>query len=336
MNSVLPYTEEGFGILTDDELYLDCLLVKPAKLIDQDLNALRVWVPKYPLTKSSVITCARQEVTANGPDSKIAHLVFDLRSTGNSDGLPGDYKFQLDLLAIAEWTKERFGQVSFGFLGTPILENGRVYMWPLRKGTVMESYYYHPSGTMLTPPCILYLSTYGNFNTMDDAHCSTLAKMGYTVYGIDPLRYLLHASSGKPLTPPDLWRDLNLLLQMLPSPPILVAQPLAAGLAIIWASKIQKVRGVVAIGCAQLGLKPSHIFHNHNPYTYLVNRYTAKISPRPFAIIQHQGHALGGDEDELATLYQSSKDPRRLERTDKITTQLLLDLIQWINHYRLS
>ena len=76
--SSLTYIEETFGILTDDELYLDCILVKQANVSDADLRVLRVWVPKYPLTKTSVLTCARQEVQSYGPDGTIAHLVFDL------------------------------------------------------------------------------------------------------------------------------------------------------------------------------------------------------------------------------------------------------------------
>ncbi|MFQ5434305.1 MAG: hypothetical protein ACE5FD_05460, partial [Anaerolineae bacterium] len=120
------YAEESFGILTDDELYLDCILIRPVKLKDEELKVLRVWVPKYPLSKSSVITCARQEVKSYGPDSKIAHLVFDLRSTGDSDGMMGDDNFDLDLTAVADWADERFGKINFGFLGFPTIDGGKV------------------------------------------------------------------------------------------------------------------------------------------------------------------------------------------------------------------
>ena len=75
--SAHAYVEEQFGILTDDDLYLDCVLVRPAEMEDENLRVLRVWVPKYPLTKSSLITCARQEVQAFGRQNKLAHLVFD-------------------------------------------------------------------------------------------------------------------------------------------------------------------------------------------------------------------------------------------------------------------
>lgn len=324
------YTEESFGILTDDDLYLDCILIKPLETSDENLRAIRVWVPKYPLTKTSVITCARQEVKSYGANGKIAHLVFDLRSTGDSDGVQGDTGFNKDLHAIKAWAAERFGKINFGFLGTPTLENGRVNLWPLRVGAVLESYYYPPSSSLLNPPCILYLSTYSNFSNGDDAACRSLAKVGYHVFGVDPLRYLLHASASHRLKPDDLWEDLKILCQMLPSNPIIMAQPLAAGLALMWASRVGNVRGVVAIGRAQAGLSPKHIFHNSNPYTYLVDRYVADISPRPLALVMHTKSALGGDEDEMNGLFHSSKAPHRLERTDKLSLNLLLDLLSWV------
>jgi hypothetical protein len=328
MTSTLAYTEEPFGILTDDNLYLDCVLVKPIGVKDEALRAIRVWVPKFPLTKSSVITCARQEVRSHGSKRKVAHLVFDLRGTGDSEGGMGDYDFKSDLHAVAEWAKERFGQINFGFLGTPGSENGRVHLWPLRVGSVMESYYYPATGSLM-PPTVLYLSTYGNFSRTDAATCAQLAKAGYHVYGLDPLRYLLHASANHRLSPDDLAADLQILIQMLPSKPIVVAQPLAAGLGLMWASRVNKVAGVIAIGRAQAGLSPSHIFHNSNPYTYLLHRYVPEISPRPMALVMLKGNALGGDEDEMATLMQSSKLPNRLEQVDRLSPKLLLELLTW-------
>ena len=329
MTSTLSFTEEPFGILTDDNLYLDCVLVRPVDVPDEELRAIRVWVPKYPLTKSSVITCARQEVKSHGAKRKVAHLVFDLRSTGDSEGSLGDHEFKLDLHAVAEWAKERFGRISFGFLGTPDSENGRVHLWPLRAGSVMESYHYPATGSLL-PPTVLYLSTYGSFSRTDDVTCTKLAETGYHVYGLDPLRYLLHASANHRLKPDDLAADLQILIQMLPSKPIIVAQPLAAGLGLLWASQVNKVAGVIAIGRAQAGLSPSHIFQNNNPYTYLLHRHVAEISPRPLALVMLQGNALGGDEDEMATLMQSSKLPNRLEQTGSLTLELLQELLTWV------
>jgi hypothetical protein len=330
MASTLTYVEENFGILTDDDLYLDCILVKPARMKDENLRVLRVWVPKYPLTKTSVISCARQEVKSYGVNGKIAHLVFDLRATGESEGSMGDHNFQMDLHAIREWAKERFGRINFGFLGNPTSENGQVNLWPLRPGSVLESYYYSASGTALAPPTILYLSTYSNFSRTDDILCNSLAQAGYHVYGFDPLRYLLHASTAHTLKPDHLWEDLSMLVQMLPSEPIIIAQPLAAGLGIMWASGVKKVRGLIAVGRAQAGVSPKHIFQNRNPYTFLLDRYVADISPRPLALVMHKGSSLGGDEDEMNGLFHTSKAPHRLERTRKVTLDILIDLVKWI------
>lgn len=328
--STQDYTEEMFGILTDDDLYLDCILVKPTDLNDEDLRVLRVWVPKYPLTKSSVITCARQEVKSYGPHGKIAHLVFDLRGTGDSDGVMGDHNFELDLAAIKAWALERFGRINFGFLGTPTINQGQVNLWPLRAGAFMESYYYPPASSKLSPPCVLYLSTYSNFGRGDDALCRSLAREGYHVYGLDPLRYLLHASINHRLKPDHLWDDLKVLCQMLPNRPIIMAQPLAAGLALLWSSRVSQVRGVIAIGRAQAGFSPKHIFQNSNPYTYLVDRYVPDIAPRPLAFVMHTKSSLGGDEDEMNGLFHTSKPAHRFERTSKLSLSLLLELLHWV------
>lgn len=330
MATTLPYVEETFGILTDDNLYLDCVLVKPASMQDEDCRVIRVWVPKFPLTKSSVITCARQEVRSYGANGHIAHLVFDLRGTGESEGVMGDHNFDRDLHAVREWAKERFGRINFGFLGTPTSKKGTVNLWPLRPGAVMESYYYPPGSGMLSPPSLLYLSTYSHFSRTDDLICSNLAQSGYHVHGLDPLRYLLHSSANERLQPDHLWEDLRLLIQMLPNEPYLIAQPLAAGLGLLWASGVKQIKGVIAIGRAQAGLSPKHIFYNSNPYTFLLDRYVSHIAPRPLAFVMHSENALGGDEDEMNGLYHTSKSPHRLERARNLNLDLLLELLQWL------
>lgn len=330
MPSSLPYIEEEFGILTDDDLYLDAILVKPAKASDQDIKVLRVWVPKFPLTKSSVLTCARQEVKSYGPDGKIANLVFDLRGSGESDGIPGDYSFHLDLAAIKAWAEERFGKgLNFGFFGFPQSKVGRVYVWPLRSGTVMESYHYPASGPSLTPPTLLYLSSYGNFGRKDDAFCIALAEAGYNVYGIDPFRYLLHASAYAPLTPEELTEDITLLTQMLPNSPLVVGQPMGAGLALLWAAQNPAIRGVLAIGRTMAGFAPTHVFQNRNPHTFFLPRYVGNIAPRPVALLQLAG-SMGGDTQRMQALYDSLKEPRRWEKARELTADLLLELVQWL------
>lgn len=332
MASTLPYIEEGFGILTDDDLYLDAILVKPAQTKDEDIKVIRVWVPKFPLTKSSVLTCARQEVKSYGPEGKIANLVFDLRGSGDSDGMAGDGNYNLDLAAIKDWAEERFGpQVNFGFFGFPQSKVGRVYVWPLRSGTVMESYYYPPSGTDLTPPTILYLSSYGNFSRKDDAFCIALAEAGYSVYGMDPFRYLLHASASNPLTPEELDVDITMLTQMLPDEPIVIGQPMAAGLALLWAARSSSIRGAIAIGRAAAGFSPSHVFQNRNPHTYFLPRLVGNISPRPAALIGIKG-PMGEEPQQMQALFDSLQEPRRLEKDQEVTATLLIDLVQWILH----
>lgn len=329
-SSRLPYEEEVFGILTDDDLYLDCTLVRPPDTGDEALKAIRVWVPKFPLTQESVLPCARHEVKSLGGRRKVAHLVFDLRGTGHSDGIPGDYNFDLDLRAVKAWARERFGRINFGFLGTPTLTNGRVTLWPLSPGSQMESYYYPPGGGPIIPPTLLYLSTYGNFSRADDQICARLAGAGYHVYGLDPLRYLLHASFNRRLTPEDLWQDVNLLVQMLPSRPILIAQPLAAGLGLLWASGVKKIKGVIAAGRAQAGLSPGHIFQNSNPYTFALSRYIAHIHPRPLLLLRLEDNPMGGDSARMEALLAQSRPPCRLETVSKVTAGLLLEYLSWI------
>ena len=334
MTTAPTYVEETFGILTDDDLYLDCVFVKPAKAADKRIKVIRVWVPKFPLTKSSVITCARQEVGSYGEDGRIANLVFDLRGTGDSDGVPGDQDFHLDLEALADWAEERFGRkTNFGFFGFPISEEGHVYMWPLRPGTVMESYHYPPGGADLNPPTLLYLSSYGNFRRSDDMLCTSLARAGYDVYGVDPFRYLLHASASQRLMPEMLTEDLHLLIQMLPNEPIVIAQPLAAGLALYWASQSQQIRGTIAIGRAQSGLAPAHVFDNSEHHAFALPRYLPDISPRPVVLVQHVNNPMGSTEERMKALFECSQEPHRLERVRDISPKFLLDMVRWIEEY---
>lgn len=335
MSAKLTYAEEAFGILTDDELYLDAILIKPANATDRDLKVIRAWVPKYPLTKSSVLSCARQEVKSYGPDGKIAHLVFDLRGTGESDGLPGDHDFNQDLSAVKAWAEERFGtRTNFGFFGFPQSRVGRVYMWPLRPGTVLESYHYPPNSAELAPPTLLYLSSYGNFSRKDDALCIALAEAGYSVFGLDPFRYLLHASINGPLLPDQLWDDVRLLIQMLPTEPYVVAQPLSAGLAMLWSARTPGIQGVVAVGRAQSGLAPEHVFHTQNPRTYFLPRHVADIAPRPLALVHLEGHTMGGNKKRMQVLFDSSRSPHRLEHAADLTPDLLLELLSWMRTLR--
>ena len=323
------YQEETFGILTDDELYLDCILYKPVNTPDDQLRGIRIWVPKYPLTKTSVMVCAQQEMIGSGANGKLAHLIFDLRGTGNSDIKDDD--FDIDLASIRAWAKERFGKsISIVFFGTPTISSGRVDVTPVRSRVVIEQYVYNAKG-MPSNKIILYLSAYGHFTKQDDKLCLDLSKAGYQVIGIDPLRYLLHASNVARLSPQDLWNDFNALCQSLTNQPILISQPIASGLGLMWMGGVEFAKGIVAIGRVQMGFKPKHIFKNDNPHTYFVSRYVNKISPRPVGLVL-DGRSKREDADELATLYQMSGLPRRLEKIRKVDAPFLLEMIQWVEN----
>jgi hypothetical protein len=322
------YEKEVFGILTDDDLYLDCILFKPADVEDGQLQRLRVWVPRYPLTKASVVTCARQEVSALGSTGRVGHLVFDLRGTGDSEGQAGDLNFEADMKAIRQWASERFGQIKVGFMGTP---HGReqVDVRPLRPGVVMETYHY-PSSAVSQKRPLVYLATYGNFSGRDEKTCLALAKAGYPVTALDPLRYLLHAAAQERIEVPRLWQDLETFCAQLPQAPLLLGRPVAAGLALIWASGVEAVSGVLAIGRAQMAFKPRHIFANDNPHTFFLSRYVHKIAPRPVAFVLETERPLGGDREEISALLQTCDEPRRVEEVERTTLDLILELMEWL------
>jgi hypothetical protein len=129
--------------------------------------------------------------------------------------------------------------------------------------------------------------------------------------------------------PQDLWDDFRQIAGTLYGPPVIFAQPIASGLGMIWASGVEHILGIVAIGRTQLGFTPSHIFKNDNPHTYFVSRYVGKISPLPVALVL-DGRSKREDADELATLYQMAKSPRRLERIKYVTPEVALDLVNWV------
>ena len=62
----------------------------------------------------------------------------------------------------------------------------------------------------------------------------------------------------------------------------------------------------------------------------MLSRLISQISPHPTALVQHIGHKLGGDESELDKLFQNSKEPHLLEKTDKLTSKFLIGLVHWI------
>lgn len=320
------YSKETFGVLTDDDLLLDCILFKPNQVRDADLRALRVWVPRFPLTKASVVTCARQEVRALGSEGRVAHMTFDLRGTGNSEGQPKDFNFERDLEAIRLWAEERFGQISVGFLGRPQGEE-QVDVRPIRPGVVMETYHYRAESKDGSP--LLYLATYGRFSRSDERTCLALASAGYDVFALDPLRYLLHASAKERLDPVTLRRDLDAFCKQLPQAPLLIGQPVAAGLALLWASGVENTAGAIAVGQAQVAFKPRHIFANDNPRTFFIPQHLRGASHKALALVLVTDHPLGGEREELAAIYETYSGPRRMETTKEVTPSFLLEMLDW-------
>ena len=316
--------EETFGILTEDDIYLDCVLVMPADIADADIAGIRVWVPRYPLTKSSLITCARQEVQAFGQQNKLAHLVFDLRGTGESEGSFRNQDYEEDLKGILLWAEERFGQIKITFMGLPESEDSTVSLLPLRPGVVMETYRYAAAG--IDPPRLIYMSRYGNFGTRDEKMCLALKAAGYEVYGMDPYRYLLHASAAAKLTSELVWQDLEMFMQFLDRMPLVLAQPVSAGLALLWATGNEKIRGVMGLGRFQSGLKPPHIFDQKQKAAFHLPELVGKIANRPVCLIG----SANNDQDEAAVLYSFLKDPKRLERANAISADYLLSLLRWM------
>jgi len=196
---------------------------------------------------------------------------------------------------------------------------------------IMETYHYHaPAGSAATP--LIYLATYGNFSADDEATCQALAAAGYDVLAMDPLRYLLHASARGRVTIPELWQDLQAFCSRLPAAPLLLGRPVSAGLALLWASGVEEVCGVLALGQTQRAFQPHHIFANDNPHTFFLARYVHKIAPRPAAFVLESEHPLGGNRDELSALHETCTGPRRLQEVDRASTEHLLELLSWLQN----
>lgn len=330
MNLDSPYEEEAFGVLSSDDIYLDCVLVKPKALEDEQLEVLYVWVPRYPLTKTTVINCARQDINADWRERKSAHLVFDLRGTGDSDGRLGDKKFDRDLKGIQLWAAERFGEIDLVFQGLPD-GHGQAAVVPIRPGVILEYYHYpveEESGG--NNPPLLYLSTPGNFSLIDDELCLRLAKAGYETFAMDPLRYLLHASSKNRLKAAEQWSDIEQFCNTISESPIIIGQPLGAGLALLWACGVEKFQGVISIGNAQDVFDAWHIFDNDNPHSYFINRYLYQLGSRPAVFVMVEGSELGGDPREIAAFYATTSHPRLAEKTKEVSPRFLRKMLAWI------
>jgi hypothetical protein len=320
-------TEEHFGILTDDELALEATLIRPAGLADEEVHAVQAWVPKYPLTRSSVLTTARAEVAAIGASSKMVNLTFDLRGSGESDGIPSDEGFQIDLHSAREWAKERFGpDVIFRTLGFPDLgEADRLVALPLRPGVLAELYRYDPDD--VSQGRVLYLSQYTDFSRDDDALCRKLAEADYTVHGGDMMRYLLPAA---PLTLEALWEDGGMLGMQIGRPFYLIARAFAAGPALAMAAGVRSVGGVIVTGPAQAGLEPPHLFAQDDLARLQLADLVRQISPRPVVFLWNRAAAGRVPPDGLKSVYEQAGKPSLWGVVPQLDALILLNALKWL------
>jgi len=100
-------------------------------------------------------------------------------------------------------------------------------------------------------------------------------------------------------------------------------------LGLMWATLTPAICGVIAIGRAQAGFAPDHVFQNRNPHTFFLPRHVEKIAPRPVVLVQQKG-PMGGDTQRMQALYESCKEPRRWEKVDSVSPEFLLAMLQWI------
>ncbi len=323
----MAYLEEHFGILTDDGLALESTLVRPVRLDDKDVRSVQVWVPKYPLTRSSMLPVARREIVALGPGAATVNLTFDLRGSGESDGVPSREGFEVDLHAAHEWAKERFGpKVAFRPLGFPDLgEAENLLALPIRPGVLTELYSYAPDDP--NDVSVLYYSTYARFERKDDALCRAMADRGYKVYGADMLRYLLAAA---PLTLEDLWKDGTVLLSRLGRPLFMIARAYAAGPAFMMALGAPEVAGVMVTGPSQEGFTPLGLFSGENPNRLVLTRHARKFAPRPLLFLWNRAEAGKLDPESLRQVYAAAGKPRLWGVIPDLDSATLLNGLEWL------
>lgn len=319
--------EEHFGILTDDELALEATMVRPTMLTDDLVRTVQVWVPKFPLTRSSVLPAARAEIAAMGSSSRVVNLTFDLRGTGESDGMPSDEGFEIDLHSAHEWAKERFGpDVQFRTMGFPDLGGAdRLLAFPLRPGVVAELYRYNPDEE--SQGRVLYLSSYGDFSRDDDALCRALARADYTVYGGDLLRYLFMAG---PLTAEELQSDGVTLGSLVGEPFYLIGRAFAAGPALAIASGNPAVAGVVVTGPAQEGLTAAHLFSQDDPAKLNLSRLIKDLAPRPSVYLWNRQEAGRITFDGLKRVHDLTGKPSLWGVVREINASILLHALDWV------
>lgn len=320
--------EEHFGILTDDELALDATLVRPAGLVDSDVLTVQVWVPKHPLTRNSVLPAARRCALVVDEYPWTVNLTFDLRGTGQSDGMPSPEGFAIDLHSIDEWARERFGpKINIQHFGFPEMGGAnRLITMPLRAGVMMEMYRYHPSDGE-GKASVLYFSHYNDFSRDDDAICREMADKGFIVYGVDLMRYLLLAGS---IEVDALWEDSAILASQLDPPLYVIGRAFAAGPALLMAAGTQAVRGVILTGPAQEGLAAKHLFSPQDASRLALTQQVQKFSPRPAIFLWNQAESDKLDPASLKAVHDAADDPRLWAVVKDVDTAILLNALGWL------
>jgi hypothetical protein len=320
--------EETFGILTDDNLALEATLVRPAGLDDEAVEAVQVWVPKYPLTRSSLLPAARTSTMAAGGDRAVVNLTYDPRGAGESDGVPSKDGFEIDLHSIEEWARERFGvDVELSVFGFADLGKAdRLITMPLREGVFMELYRYNPGAE--ERGTILYFSRYTHFGRDDDDLCRAVADAGYLVYGGDLMRYLLMA--GPEVAVDTLLHDLGVMVHYMGRPLFLVARALAAGPTLLLAAANKAIDGVIVTGPAQEGLTPAHLFSRERPSQLVLLRHARDYSPRPGVFLWNAAAAGKLDPQGLKAFHDAMEGPRLWGLVPRIDPALLLNALRWL------
>jgi hypothetical protein len=321
-------TEETFGILTDDNLALEATLVRPADLKDDTVRTVQVWVPKYPLTRSSLLPAARASTMAAGADQGVVNLTYDPRGAGESDGVPSQQGFEIDVSSIGEWARERFGAqielVVFGF--ADMGRANQLITMPLREGVFLEMYRYSPNGN--GRGTVLYFSRYTHFGRDDDGLCRAMADEGYMVYGGDLMRYLLLAGPEVALT--TFLEDLGVMIRYAERPLFVVARAFAAGPALVLAAANKAIDGVVVAGPAQEGLTLAHLFSRERPSQLVLLRHTRDYAPRPGVFLWDTAAAPRLDAQGLRAIHDAMEGPRLWGTVPRVDAALLTNALRWL------
>ena len=320
--------EETFGILTDDQLALEATLVRPAGLEDEAVRGVQLWVPKYPLTRSSVLPAARVSTMVAGEDRGIVNLTYDPRGAGESDGVPSKDGFEIDVRSIHEWAMERFGadvdlQV-FGF--ADLGEADRLITMPLREGVFLELYRYSPRGE--ERGSVLYFSRYTHFGRDDDLFCRAMADEGYLVYGGDLMRYLLLA--GPELAVETLLDDLGMMVHHMGRPLVVVGRAFSAGPALLLAAANKAVDGVIVTGPAQEGLNLAYLFSRERSSQLVLLRHAKEYSPRPGVFLWNLAASGEIDARGLKAFHDAMEGPRLWAVVPRVDRALLLNALGWL------